>query len=395
MKGKIVYFAIFAVAVSMLLAGCTDSEMKDATKMAEKVVDEANDQARNIIDSRDSHVQGVKNGYPFDYPDQTYGEAFEEFFSYPTWKYFVGTKEGPDEDGDGKPDYEEKNVDIVEFTGYCMYQDTEVKALVQFTLDPGENTFEATYLSYNDVPQNMLMLYDLLDTVFTGDDAMGTDTETQEKIVETDEMPDSGTPISREAFSGSYSRTIGPKCGLFIWSADENGILFAMAIGSSGYRAYVDMRECRAEWTGENTAVYTEAYGDRHYSLTFTLQDNGALMLRENEPYSADFPLAGDYITDDIAEDNCEFVFPEDNVFPIDASDLEGKTAAECKIARNEIYARHGRKFNDEQLQGYFDLCSWYEGTTAPKDFSDAVLNEVEKANLQMISEYEAKMANE
>ena len=111
-------------------------------------------------------------------------------------------------------------------------------------------------------------------------------------------------------------------------------------------------------------------------------------------PYNEDFPLAGDYITDDIAEDNCEFVFPEDNVFPINASELEGKTAAECKIARNEIYARHGRRFNDEQLQGYFDLCSWYEGTIAPEDFSDAVLNDVEKANLQMISEYEAKIGN-
>ncbi|MDE6312085.1 MAG: YARHG domain-containing protein [Lachnospiraceae bacterium] len=111
-------------------------------------------------------------------------------------------------------------------------------------------------------------------------------------------------------------------------------------------------------------------------------------------PYDEDFPLAGDYIIDDIAEDHCEFVFPEDNVFPIKASELEGKTAAECKIARNEIYARHGRMFNDEQLQDYFDTYSWYEGTTAPENFSDSVLNETEKANLQMISEYEARIQN-
>lgn len=83
-------------------------------------------------------------------------------------------------------------------------------------------------------------------------------------------------------------------------------------------------------------------------------------------------------------------MFPEDDVFPIDASDLNGKTPAECKIARNEIYARHGRMFQDEQLQGYFDTCSWYRGTTAPENFSDTVLNEIEKANLQTIAEYEA-----
>lgn len=165
-----------------------------------------------------------------------------------------------------------------------------------------------------------------------------------------------------------------------------------MGIGTSGYRAYVDMRDCTAQWTGNNTAVYTEDYGDRHYSLTFTLQQDGIITLSENEPYDESFSLAGDYITDDIAEDTCEFVFPEDNVFPLEASELEGKTAAECKIARNEIYARHGRKFNDEQLQGYFDTCSWYEGTVAPESFSDSLLNETEKANLQIISEYEAKM---
>ncbi len=393
MKKRSLLLVGCAVLAVVLLTGCTDSEVKDASKMAEKVAEEVEDQARNVTDNQDSHVLGVKNGHPFEYPDRTYGEAFEDFFAFPTWKYFVGTKEGPDEDGDGKPDYEEKNVDIVEFTGYCTYLDTEVKALLQFTLDGEEDTFEATYLSFNDVPQNMLMLYGLLDTVFTDDDdGTWTDAETER---ETDEMEDeSSMSVSRETLPGSYSRGTGPKCGISIWSADKKGILFAMAIGTSGYLSYVDMRECTAEWTGENTAVYTEEYGDRHYSLTFTMQEEGFITLSENVPYNEDFPLAGDYITDDIAEDNCEFVFPEDNVFPINASELEGKTAAECKIARNEIYARHGRRFNDEQLQGYFDLCSWYEGTIAPEDFSDAVLNDVEKANLQMISEYEAKIGN-
>lgn len=378
MKKKILYLAICVVFASTLLAGCADSVIKETSDMAESITEEAEDQVENIMDSQDTHVLGVKNGHPFDYPDQTYGDAFENFFSYPTWKYFVGTKEGPDEDGDGKPDYEENDVDVVEFTGYCTYLDTEVKARLQFTLNKDATTFEATYLSFNDVPQNMLMLYNLLDTVFTEDG--------------TDAKMNSGTAVSREAIPGSYSRSSGPKCGLSIWSVDEKGILFAMAIGSSGYLAYVDMRECTAEWTGENTAVYTEEYRNRHYSITFTLQDDGVLVLSENEPYSEDFPLAGNYITNDIAEDSCEFVFPEDNVFSIDAMGLEGKTAAECKIARNEIYARHGRRFKDEQLQGYFDMCSWYEGTIEPEEFSDDVLNEVEKSNLQTISEYEAKM---
>lgn len=392
---KMLYLTVCAVSASILLAGCTDREIKEASDAAEKLAEEAQDQARNITDSQDSHVLGVKNGHPSD-SDKTYGDAFDEFFSYPTWKYFTGTKEGPDEDGDGKPDYEEEKADIVEFTGYCTYLDTEVKALIQFTLDKNGDTFEATYLSFNDVPQNMLMLYNLLDTVFAEDaaqtdagNAAGSETGTN---AEADNPQNNSASVSRETVSGSYSRGSGPKCGISIWSADENGIFFAIGIGMSGYMAYVDMRDCTAEWTGDNTAVYTEDYGDRHYNLTFTLQEGGYITLSENVPYDEDFPLAGNYIPDDIAEGNCEFVFPEDNVFPIEASELEGRTAAECKIARNEIYARHGRMFNDEQLQGYFNTCSWYEGTTAPENFSDSVLNETEKANLQMISAYEARM---
>lgn len=407
MLKKILLLTVCVAFSGILLAGCTDSEIKEASEMAEKIAEEAEDQARNIADSQDSHVLGVKNGHPFDYPDQTYGDAFEDFFSYPTWKYFVGTKEGADEDGDGKPDYEEKNVDIVEFTGYCTYLDTEVKAQMQFTLDEESDTFEVTYLSFNDVPQNMLMLYGLLDTVFAEGEAdvnaepnenaetnvnIEVDAQTQEESIDTDEKANGNISASRETLPGSYSRERGPKCGLSIWSADENGIFFAMGIGSSGYRAYVDMRDCTAAWTGENTAVYMEEYGDRHYSLTFTIQKDGCMVLNENVPYSEDFPLAGFYLPDDLAEGNCERVFLETDVFPIDASELEGKTAAECKIARNEIYALHGRRFNDEQLQGYFETCSWYNGTIAPENFSDSALNEVEKANLQIISEYEAKM---
>jgi hypothetical protein len=141
-------------------------------------VDDITDQVANISQMEEEHVLGVKGGSPSTYPNKTYGEAFENFFASPTWKYFVGTKEGADDDGDGLPDYTEENVDIVEFTGYCTYQDVEVKALIQFTLSKDDDTFSATYLSFNDVPQNMFMLYALLEKVFEDDsEAESTDIE--------------------------------------------------------------------------------------------------------------------------------------------------------------------------------------------------------------------------
>lgn len=70
-------------------------------------------------------------------------------------------------------------------------------------------------------------------------------------------------------------------------------------------------------------------------------------------------------------------------------SDLEGLTKDECRIARNEIYARHGRKFKDEELQRYFDSKDWYEGTIDPDDFNERELSRTELDNLDLIMEYE------
>ena len=70
-------------------------------------------------------------------------------------------------------------------------------------------------------------------------------------------------------------------------------------------------------------------------------------------------------------------------------SDLYGLTADQARYARNEIYARHGRKFKDKDLQKYFDNCSWYYGFIEPGDFDESWLNEYEKKNVKVIKEYE------
>ena len=59
------------------------------------------------------------------------------------------------------------------------------------------------------------------------------------------------------------------------------------------------------------------------------------------------------------------------------------------RLARNEIYARHGRKFQDEAVQKYFEGCSWYEGLIEPDQFEEALLNEYEISNRDLIVEYE------
>lgn len=54
----------------------------------------------------------------------------------------------------------------------------------------------------------------------------------------------------------------------------------------------------------------------------------------------------------------------------------------ELVLARNEIFARHGRLFHDPDIQAYFNSCSWYEGTVAPEDFDTGVMSDIEVQNV-------------
>lgn len=58
-------------------------------------------------------------------------------------------------------------------------------------------------------------------------------------------------------------------------------------------------------------------------------------------------------------------------------------------ITRNEIYARHGRMFNDQEIQKYFDGQPWYVAEYSPGDFDDSCLNRIETANVELIAECE------
>lgn len=141
--------ALMAAAALCMTAGCTQETAKDVQKQAEDVVQEVADQAENIADSGDEHVVSVKNGYPEAYPEITFGEAFDSFFDSPTWKYFES----------------EEGENVVEFTGYCMYQDVEVKARLQFIL-ADDGTFSSGALSFNDVPQSQLITGAMLEKAF-------------------------------------------------------------------------------------------------------------------------------------------------------------------------------------------------------------------------------------
>ena len=123
-------------------------------------------------------------------------------------------------------------------------------------------------------------------------------------------------------------------------------------------------------------AETTESESDSESSIIENEDDD----YDEDEDYDED----ADYGEDDM------FIFPDSDSRFLKKSDLKGLTAYECRLARNEIYARCGRLFDDKKLQKYFDSCSWYDGYIEPEDFNEKKeFNKYEKANSKFILKYE------
>lgn len=83
------------------------------------------------------------------------------------------------------------------------------------------------------------------------------------------------------------------------------------------------------------------------------------------------------------------YIFYDSDTRYLTFDDIRILSPWEIKLARNEIFARHGRLFNTPSLQDYFNSCSWYNGYISPKDFDDNCLNEVELYNIKLIKQYE------
>ena len=87
-----------------------------------------------------------------------------------------------------------------------------------------------------------------------------------------------------------------------------------------------------------------------------------------------------------------DYIFPNSSSVLLTDAEVSGISKDQLRIGRNEILARHGRRFNDQALQQYFDGKSWYNGTISPDEFDanlDSRLNDVERANIEIIKKYE------
>jgi hypothetical protein len=85
------------------------------------------------------------------------------------------------------------------------------------------------------------------------------------------------------------------------------------------------------------------------------------------------------------AVNHANLVFAESNVRHLARAELENLSADRLRIARNEIFARKGRFFNDHKLGAHFANFAWYQPSAW-----HVRLNLIEEANVGLIRSIEA-----
>ena len=119
-------------------------------------------------------------------------------------------------------------------------------------------------------------------------------------------------------------------------------------------------------------------YADYEYTVAFTKNgDRYCFISNLPDMDSASFAASADYL------------IPDSDSRYITEEDIEGMDNETLRLARNEIFARYGRKFSDNKLQAYFDAKSWYEGTLEPDEITESSLNKFEAYNVKFIKKYE------
>lgn len=115
------------------------------------------------------------------------------------------------------------------------------------------------------------------------------------------------------------------------------------------------------------------------------------------EPTEPEEPSEPEAPADPLA-DPAGYVLADSATHLYTTDELSGMDNWHLYLARNEIFARHGREFKNDDLKTYFGGKSWYTPTYSPSDFdaqSTSLLNDTERKNAETILKIEQSRGSE
>ena len=212
-------------------------------------------------------------------------------------------------------------------------------------------------------------------------------------------------------FSGSWVEPISQRCNMEIICQNDAYYEITIDWGSSAWD------NTHWEFTGEYDATqggivykngcryeqhYPEDGSDMQQTEVYS-DGEGFIYIKDEELYWEDKKegtgeaqafVRPDVLETSISEEfpDADYVLPDSDTVRLTEEDIADLSLQEINYAKNEIYARHGRKFQSKELRDYFNSKDWYVGTIDGADFDDGVLSQIERDNIKLLTNAEFSM---
>lgn len=94
-------------------------------------------------------------------------------------------------------------------------------------------------------------------------------------------------------------------------------------------------------------------------------------------------------ISTEASKNSGTYLLPFSNERLVTDANLATLSKDQLRLARNEIFARHGRMYETKDLNDYFSSQGWYTPSIPADQFRESVLSKIESDNIARISAYE------
>ena len=140
-------------------------------------------------------------------------------------------------------------------------------------------------------------------------------------------------------------------------------------------------------------------------------QDENQLVIEENEkepeedtdenkieiqePTEEEGEESEEPVEENVPENTADssYILPNSNTVKLTREDLQGLSKEQLRLARNEIFARHGMIFGVADLDAYFGAKSWYQPRYTSSEFERNVnMGTIEEANVSFILQIESEI---
>lgn len=142
---------------------------------------------------------------------------------------------------------------------------------------------------------------------------------------------------------------------------------------------------------GRRMSVY-ETWGDLYaYYVMFEYPNGSTLETAAYENFAEAF-LSRASFNNELTQTGGDYILPQSAERRLTRDDLAGLSHLELCLARNEIYARHGRRFLNRDIAAYFAEKDWYSPDIDAAVFDanqESYLSEDERYNAGFMLDYE------